>query len=79
MANIAHATGVLTTRVPIIAVPIGDDDRSLFIKDELMEHGFDVAAFRYPSVKKAQLRITLHAGNTLDDIDELRSKLEDLL
>lgn len=80
-ANIAHAGGILETKSPIICVPIHDDDRAVFIKNTLAQAHFDVAVFRYPSVKKgcAQLRITLHSANTKSQIDELCSTLERLL
>lgn len=81
LENVNCARGILATKVPIIAVSIKDDDRAVLIKDLLSQRGFDVAAFRYPSVKKhnAQLRITLHSANTPDEIELLQHEIEALL
>lgn len=80
-SNIAYAHGILKTNSAILSIAIGQDERALFIRDALAEKNLDVAVFRYPSVKRnhAQLRITLHRGNTKDDIDTLQKELKGLL
>ena len=79
--NIAYSQGVLKSNSPIIAIVVHDDDRALAIRDDLARNNFDVAAFRYPSVRPghAQLRISLHAGNTFSQIDDLQNELARLL
>lgn len=79
--NVAYADGVLKTASPIIPILVNDDQSALLIRDRLARRGFDIAVFRYPSVPlhQAQLRITLHSGNTKEHIDLLRQELENLL
>lgn len=78
MTTLATLRGILRTKVPIVALSIGDDERALHFKNHLAERGLDVAVFRYPSVRKqhAQLRITFHSGNTAAEIAHLESSLE---
>ena len=79
--NIAHARGILKTKSPIISVSVNNDQCALFIREHMAQNGFDIAVFRYPSVPKdrVQLRITLHSGNTSEQIDRLQKELEGIL
>ncbi len=64
----------------IIPVLLGEEALAMQTASHLMEHGMFVPAVRFPTVPrgKARLRVTLSAGHTKADIDQLLGKLAGL-
>lgn len=61
----------------IVPVVLGGDERTLRTASHLRERGFSVYAIRPPTVPagSSRLRISLHAGNTPDEVEALIEQL----
>ena len=77
--RLAFATGAEAhhSASQIIPVVLGAEERALKIAVELHDAGFDVRAIRPPTVPEgtSRLRISIHAGQTRDDITALAAAL----
>lgn len=73
--NLPNAENQLS---PILPYPIGDNARTLQLAQHLQQSGISVAAIRPPTVapKHAQLRISLSAAHTNQDLDHLAECLQ---
>ena len=62
----------------IVPIPIGDERQALKAAQALQERGILIPAIRYPTVARgeARLRLTITAGHTAADLQELRAALE---
>ena len=65
---------------PIVALVLGPESRALQASDDLLERGLLVPAIRPPTVPVAssRLRVALSAAHGRDEVDALRSALDDL-
>jgi 8-amino-7-oxononanoate synthase len=61
--------------VPILTVPMPDEEAALTAARELYEHGFLVPAIRPPTVPSARLRISLSAAHSVEQVDALMARL----
>ena len=75
--------GLPVTDSPTAIQPliVGSDDKALRISQQLFDKGIMVSAIRPPTVPEgtSRLRITLSASHERDQIDQLLSKLNDLV
>ena len=69
----------LSSDTPIQPIVIGDPRQALTLSEALEERGILVTAIRPPTVPEgtSRLRITLTAGHTLADVDQLLAALEE--
>ncbi|APT93793.1 hypothetical protein CPHO_10675 [Corynebacterium phocae] len=82
--NIAYAEKVLgmaARGVPILAVPVGDEARAMWVSQQLAQAGIWAPAIRYPTVPRGQaiIRITIMANHTCAGMDQLAEVLAPLL
>ena len=68
-------------QTPIIPIIIGSEKKTITISRKLQSRGFYVHGIRYPTVKKneGQLRVSLSATHTYDQISELIENVVSLL
>jgi 8-amino-7-oxononanoate synthase len=68
---------LLDSNTPIQPVVLGSSEAALRAQQELLEEGFRVVAIRAPTVPKGseRLRVTLSAGHTESQVDELVERL----
>jgi 7-keto-8-aminopelargonate synthetase-like enzyme len=65
----------------IIPIMIGDEKKAVAISQRLREQGIFIPAIRYPTVGRgeARLRLTLTAGHTAADLDQMLAALDSAL
>lgn len=84
-SNLAHLARALrlpsTPTSPVVPIVLGDNERSVRVAEDLLEHGWHVQAIRPPTVPvgAARLRLTLSAAHTHAQIDGLVCALRDVL
>jgi len=80
-ALVARRIPSLAVKSQIVPIIIGEDAAALALAKNLQAQGFDIRAIRPPTVPEgtARLRLSLHVGLTVQDIENFAQALERLL
>jgi len=52
----------------IVPIPIGNNNRAVAIKNELMKYGYAVGAIRQPTVPSAIIRLIARLGQSSEEL-----------
>ncbi|KNZ68637.1 8-amino-7-oxononanoate synthase [Thermincola ferriacetica] len=71
---------VLTSQTPIIPIIIGDAEKAVEFSKQLLEEGIFIPAIRPPTVPQgtSRLRLTLMATHSLEDINHVLTKIQEI-
>jgi 7-keto-8-aminopelargonate synthetase-like enzyme len=62
---------IVSDETPIIAVLVGDTDRTVAFAEKLKQQGIYAPAIRPPTVKNSRIRVTISAAHADEDINAL--------